>query len=373
MSSSSSSSSSAAPASAGPWRGLLCASADAVSVAAPAPPPAWLPDDAAGDAGAAASPLESVSAILGPAQIRQLSAQLPRAVRGYGGRVWQRLFSLRRHGASLETLLNRAAGRRDTLLVVRDDRGAVFGAFAPEPWERVRGYFGSGDAWVFTFERRPRADVLRERILRADARRAELRAEEERRAAAEAADGGGAGAAGGAEGKEDAAGDAEAGTPPPAVGVAPPPPQRTAEARGPGSAPAAAAPAAAAPAAAAPAAATTEEPPRHLHVFRWSRRNKLYQFLALVPSAKQVRVAAGLGVGGGEHFALHLDDSLHRGCSGPCQTFLSPPLARGEDGEERDDAEDGAAAAGDPMKLDVNDLGRDTIFHALDVELFCFV
>ena len=115
------------------------------------------------------------------------------------------------------------------------------------------------------------------------------------------------------------------------------------------------------------------EPPRHLHVFRWSRRNKLYQFLALVPSAKQVRVAAGLGVGGGEHFALHLDDSLHRGCSGPCQTFLSPPLARGEDGEERDDAEDGAAAAGDPMKLDVNDLGRDTIFHALDVELFCFV
>ena len=138
-------------------------------------------------------------------------------------------------------------------------------------------------------------------------------------------------------------------------------------------APAAAAPAAAAPAAAAPAAATTEEPPRHLHVFRWSRRNKLYQFLALVPSAKQVRVAAGLGVGGGEHFALHLDDSLHRGCSGPCQTFLSPPLARGEDGEERDDAEDGAAAAGDPMKLDVNDLGRDTIFHALDVELFCFV
>ena len=104
-----------------------------------------------------------------------------------------------------------------------------------------------------------------------------------------------------------------------------------------------------------------------MHVYRWTKRNKLYQYVSLVPSAKQIRVATGLGLGGGAHFALHLDDHLDRGCSGPCETFLSPPLARGEGDEEEDDAR---PVAGDGGTVD--DLGRDGAFRAIDVELFEF-
>jgi len=326
----------------------------------------------------------AASAILSPAQLVALAAELPRAVRGYGGRRWALLFSLRRHGASLETLLNRAAGRAATLLVVRDDRGAVFGAFAPEPWQRVKGYFGSGDSWVFTFERRERADRVRAKLLEADARRARMRDEEERLAGGggggdgDGGDGGGGGGGGGggAAPAEDGSAAAEA------EAEAAPPPL---------AAPAAGAGAAPEPRAAAPNNAdgpASPAAPRRLHVYRWTKRNKLYQYVSLQPSAKQVRIATGLGVGGGAHFALHLDDHLDRGCSGPCQTFLSPPLARGEGEPVGEDggagagagagAESGgadaaeAAAAGDAMALEIDDLGRDGAFRAVDVELFEF-
>ena len=161
---------------------MLCAGEGAVSVAAagasPAPSAPSFFDEA--DASAPSALAAAASSILAPDQLAALAAELPRAVRGYGGRRWSLLFSLKRNGASLETLLRRAEHRRDTLLVVRDARGAVFGGFTPEPWQRVRGYFGSGDSWVFTFERRARADAVRASILEADARRARARARRER-------------------------------------------------------------------------------------------------------------------------------------------------------------------------------------------------
>ena len=353
--------------------GLLCAGEGAVSIApSSAAAPAAAPSGFFDDDAAAATPsalAAAASAILAPDQLAALAAELPRAVRGYGGRRWSLLFSLRRNGASLETLLNRAAGRRDTLLVVRDARGAVFGGFAPEPWQRVRGYFGSGDSWVFTFERRARADAVRARILEADARRARERTRSERKAegGGEGDDteggagaglgdgggggGGGAGGGGGGGGGDESAASAEE------AEAAPPP--LAADAAG-GSGGTADAP---------PRAAEAGAAQRHLHVYRWTKRNKLYQYVSLVPNVKQIRVATGMGIGGGAHFALHLDDHLDRGCSGPCETFLSPPLARGEGGEEADDAAAAGAAGGDAS---VDDLGRDGAFRAIDVELFEF-
>ena len=52
-------------------------------------------------------------------------------------------------------------------------------------------------------------------------------------------------------------------------------------------------------------------------VFRWTKSNSHFQ--------------AGSGefiaIGGGSHFALWLDEELHFGSSGPCETFGSPCLA----------------------------------------------
>ena len=125
--------------------------------------------------------VDSFGQILSQEQRRLLSAELPRAIRGYGGQRWRCLFSLKLHGASLETLLSRAADVRDTLIVVHDMQGAIFGCFCAEPWKRSRGYSGSGDCWVFTFEPRERANKLRERLLRADELRSLIKEEALRR------------------------------------------------------------------------------------------------------------------------------------------------------------------------------------------------
>ena len=392
------------------------------------PPPALESASSSADA-----PLVAEGSILDAAQRALLAAALPRAQRqGWShdpaGLSWRLLYSLRKHGASLETLLNRAADRRDTLLVVRDDRGAVFGCFTAEPWARVRGYFGSGDAWVFTFERRVRADALRARIVAADERRAlrreELRRRDDEAEIARAAAATAAAAAGGADAREggvgaggasfggSGAGEAEAQAAPAADGAeggeddgAPPLSSRLsratdgvlgepgrrievsgvsiAAAGGAGGADSGAprvseagaeAVAARAPAS-APAGAASARPvdrPPSLHTYRWSRRNRHFQYVSLVPNAKQTRVATGLGLGGGDHFAIHLDDCLDRGCSGPCQTFLSPMLSsaedNGDDGDARTSGEGGAEA--DDDLLDARDLGKDGVFRAVEVELF---
>ena len=116
----------------------------------------WIPDDHRVEQSAASinDDTSSVGQILSEEQRRLLSAELPRAIRGYGGQRWRCLYSLKSHGASLETLLSRAAEVRDTLIVVNDMQGAIFGCFCAEPWKRSRGYSGSGDCWVFTFEPR---------------------------------------------------------------------------------------------------------------------------------------------------------------------------------------------------------------------------
>ena len=105
----------------------------------------------------------------------------------------------------------------------------------------------------------------------------------------------------------------------------------------------------------------------------------------MVPSAIQTRVVTGLGLGGGSNFALHLDGSLDRGCSGPCQTFFSPRLSSSDDDVDDDGdtpaaslllggggADKGQKCVEADLALSVSDLGKDGAFRALNVELFAF-
>ena len=52
-------------------------------------------------------------------------------------RDWKLLYSTTRHGLSINTLLRRVAGCRDTLLAIKDSGGHVFGAFLGAPWQQV--------------------------------------------------------------------------------------------------------------------------------------------------------------------------------------------------------------------------------------------
>jgi hypothetical protein len=55
------------------------------------------------------------------------------------------------HGASLDTLLSRSRDIQPTLLVIKDNKNCLFGAFAADPWRRTTGYYGSGHTFVFSF------------------------------------------------------------------------------------------------------------------------------------------------------------------------------------------------------------------------------
>ena len=66
-------------------------------------------------------------------------------------REWACVFSSARHGKSFAACLSRVTGAEaPTLLLIRDDGGAVFGGFAPQPWAKRGAFYGDGGAFVFS-------------------------------------------------------------------------------------------------------------------------------------------------------------------------------------------------------------------------------
>lgn len=65
---------------------------------------------------------------------------------------WKMLFSSQEDGCSLITLYERVHDRGPTLVIVRDQTGNTFGAFAAESWrsEPEVHYHGTGDGFLFT-------------------------------------------------------------------------------------------------------------------------------------------------------------------------------------------------------------------------------
>ena len=110
------------------------------TAALPLPPPP--PPDCAGG-----PPRDAPSTLLSEADARALSAALPPI---HKGATWALAYSTARDGVSLHTLLRKAAGAAPSLLVVRDGRGAVFGAFATEAWHVAPRFYGTGETFVFS-------------------------------------------------------------------------------------------------------------------------------------------------------------------------------------------------------------------------------
>eukprot|EP00656_Telonema_subtile_P004077 TRINITY_DN11853_c0_g1_i4.p1 TRINITY_DN11853_c0_g1~~TRINITY_DN11853_c0_g1_i4.p1 ORF type:complete len:188 (+),score=30.11 TRINITY_DN11853_c0_g1_i4:174-737(+) len=53
-------------------------------------------------------------------------------------------------GFSLSTLLDRASGCTFTILVLKDQADTVFGGFGTASWSKQSGFFGTGEAFVFS-------------------------------------------------------------------------------------------------------------------------------------------------------------------------------------------------------------------------------
>jgi TLD len=254
-------------------------------------------------------------------RLQLLEAALPSSVKGYD---WTCVYSLSAHGATLRTLVARCREEETTLMLIRDNTGAVFGGFATERWTAggaavsnynstatsalapsghghsewsYRGnasgasstrssfvsttsgaagsYHGNGSSFVFTFEDRRRFNEWRYQALQAtatrhengaitlDPRSASIRLKEYQE-------------------KEAAAPTEETST-------------NNLDTDG----------------SAVP----------HFSIYRSSGRNRYFQLLA--PTFD------GIGFGGGGSFALYCDGDLDHGTSGYCETYLSPPLSGG--------------------------------------------
>jgi hypothetical protein len=88
------------------------------------------------------------SDVLSADQASVLATHLPPALAGY---KWTLVYSLTKHGASLETLVAKCNTTAPTLLVLKDTKGCVFGGYVSEPWRRSTSYYGSGQSFVFSF------------------------------------------------------------------------------------------------------------------------------------------------------------------------------------------------------------------------------
>eukprot|EP01102_Stenamoeba_stenopodia_P004299 TRINITY_DN14621_c0_g1_i1.p1 TRINITY_DN14621_c0_g1~~TRINITY_DN14621_c0_g1_i1.p1 ORF type:complete len:570 (-),score=105.02 TRINITY_DN14621_c0_g1_i1:133-1842(-) len=65
---------------------------------------------------------------------------------------WKRLFYTGIDGVSLQSFFAKAAGHTHTIVMVRDDGGAVFGAFTTMTWKHQAGAYGTGESFLFSFK-----------------------------------------------------------------------------------------------------------------------------------------------------------------------------------------------------------------------------
>lgn len=85
----------------------------------------------------------------------ELFDYLPISVRVPGATEWVLCYTPKEHGTSLSTMYRIAAGVERTLLVVQDAEDNILGGFAPQTWEQKGRFYGSGEAFVFSFRRPP--------------------------------------------------------------------------------------------------------------------------------------------------------------------------------------------------------------------------
>jgi len=76
---------------------------------------------------------------------------LPVSLRLPGAIEWVLRYTPKAHGVSMSTLYRNVADRDNTIMIVQDSESRVFGGFAPASWEPKGKFYGSGEAFVFSF------------------------------------------------------------------------------------------------------------------------------------------------------------------------------------------------------------------------------
>jgi hypothetical protein len=101
--------------------------------------------------------LSTPSDILTPTQLRELHNALP-YYHQYGN--FNLIFSIAKHGCALKTFYSQMEGIHNSLIVIKDDCGNVFGAYASEEFQPLGTFYGTGETFLFTFYKGERMHVF---------------------------------------------------------------------------------------------------------------------------------------------------------------------------------------------------------------------
>ena len=92
--------------------------------------------------------LDIPSDILNTNQLKELHSRLPN-YHQYSNLY--RIFSISVDGSNLKTLYNKCEGINNSVLIIRDEEGNVFGAYASEEFTPTSKFSGTGECFLFTF------------------------------------------------------------------------------------------------------------------------------------------------------------------------------------------------------------------------------
>ncbi len=79
----------------------------------------------------------------------QIAKYLPPLVKM---REWKLLFTIGKDGVSYTTFYENVRDRDNTVLLVKDSKGKVFGAYCSEAWKKTMHFYGLGESFIFTFD-----------------------------------------------------------------------------------------------------------------------------------------------------------------------------------------------------------------------------
>jgi len=67
-------------------------------------------------------------------------------------REWKLLFTINKDGVSYTTFYENVKNRDNTVLLIKDGKGKVFGAYCSEAWKKSLHFYGLGESFIFTFD-----------------------------------------------------------------------------------------------------------------------------------------------------------------------------------------------------------------------------
>jgi len=91
---------------------------------------------------------ERKSDILTDSMLIQLGVHIPAISRI---KPWELVFSINQDGTSMYTFYTKTAKFNPTILLIKDTKGRVFGAYVTEAWKNSDRFYGTGESFLFRF------------------------------------------------------------------------------------------------------------------------------------------------------------------------------------------------------------------------------